>query len=578
MRNRNVFIAAVLVLALAVLGIFVLHQPQKPVEEPEPTAEVDDQEYDASEGIINADEYDGTILAETEDAGREYIDSTLFLGDSNTARFLRFLSDDDKTAFTTIKNTIGVVGMGVDAIASLPCMQFSTGTFTIPRSVAILQPERVIIMFGTNNLYGSSKEAEGFAQRYTQQILAIQKAYPSVDIIVASIPPVSKVRDYTNVSMTQIDAYNKAIVRMCEENDWKYLNTAEALKDPRTGFAREGMMDKDGLHLSRQGLITLFSYIRTHAWITEDDRPKPLSAIPAVYGVVPDLIKVNPLNNEEFTEEPAPSETPEPQSYTVPNAKTLGDLRSWAKDKGIMISVSPSDAKDTAQIESLSPAAGAEIKEGQTIKVKVKVKAAFTVPQFATEAEAKAWETQTGIKVTIVYAESAQPAGTVLEQSVPAGQSVEEGSTVTVTVAKAQTAESPEPTDSPAPTGSPDPTTTPEPTTSPEPTETPAHTHSYASAVTQAATCGAPGVMTYTCSCGDSYTEAIPATGAHSWQENGRVDASCASPGSVTFICPVCGATYTETIPQLTEGCGTETPPAPTDTPPEEPPAEGTEG
>ena len=45
-------------------------------------------------------------------------------------------------------------------------------------------------------------------------------------------------------------------------------------------------------------------------------------------------------------------------------------------------------------------------------------------------------------------------------------------------------------------------------------TEKPAaHTHSYTSKVTKAATCTAAGTKTYTCSCGDSYTETIKATG-----------------------------------------------------------------
>ena len=66
----------------------------------------------------------------------------------------------------------------------------------------------------------------------------------------------------------------------------------------------------------------------------------------------------------------------------------------------------------------------------------------------------------------------------------------------------------------------PAPTTTvaPQPTTTVAPTQ-PAHTHNYKGTVTKAATCGAAGVMTYTCSCGKSYTEAIPATGNHNWIE-----------------------------------------------------------
>lgn len=45
----------------------------------------------------------------------------------------------------------------------------------------------------------------------------------------------------------------------------------------------------------------------------------------------------------------------------------------------------------------------------------------------------------------------------------------------------------------------------------------PAHTHSYTSSVTKQPTCCNPGVRTYTCSCGSSYTESIPATGNHNW-------------------------------------------------------------
>lgn len=49
--------------------------------------------------------------------------------------------------------------------------------------------------------------------------------------------------------------------------------------------------------------------------------------------------------------------------------------------------------------------------------------------------------------------------------------------------------------------------------------ETPPHEHSYTSEITQEPTCTVAGVMTYTCECGDSYTEEIEATG-HTWTTN----------------------------------------------------------
>lgn len=79
---------------------------------------------------------------------------------------------------------------------------------------------------------------------------------------------------------------------------------------------------------------------------------------------------------------------------------------------------------------------------------------------------------------------------------------------------------------------------------------TPAHTHSYTSAVTTEPTCTRSGVRTYTCSCGASYTEAIPATG-HAWEIVGQQMAQYSSSDGVLleapytiYECSVCGQQY----------------------------------
>ncbi|MCD8006953.1 MAG: InlB B-repeat-containing protein [Oscillospiraceae bacterium] len=71
--------------------------------------------------------------------------------------------------------------------------------------------------------------------------------------------------------------------------------------------------------------------------------------------------------------------------------------------------------------------------------------------------------------------------------------------------------------------------------------------------VTKEATCTENGVMTYTCkSCGESYTEEIPATG-HSWDEGVVTkEATGTSEGEMTYTCTVCGDTKTESIPKIT--------------------------
>ncbi len=101
----------------------------------------------------------------------------------------------------------------------------------------------------------------------------------------------------------------------------------------------------------------------------------------------------------------------------------------------------------------------------------------------------------------------------------------------------------------------PEPVVEPEPTPEPpaEPSAEPVHEHEYVAEVTKPATCGAAGEKTFTCECGDSYTEVIPATGNHTYVAEVTTEANCVLPGVMTYTCSVCGDTYTEVIPATGE-------------------------
>ena len=75
------------------------------------------------------------------------------------------------------------------------------------------------------------------------------------------------------------------------------------------------------------------------------------------------------------------------------------------------------------------------------------------------------------------------------------------------------------------------------------------HSHVYSPTITRQPTCTQSGVRTYSCSCGVSYTELIPATG-HRYFER-RTEPTCSSAGEVCYTCSTCGDSYTETIPAL---------------------------
>lgn len=127
----------------------------------------------------------------------------------------------------------------------------------------------------------------------------------------------------------------------------------------------------------------------------------------------------------------------------------------------------------------------------------------------------------------------------------------------------------PEPTEAPKPTPAPTPVPTPEPVPTPAPTaaptEAPAHTHAWdGGTVTTAANCGSDGVMTYACSCGETNTEAIPATGEHNWVlDSVWTEPTCSMEGYVVNRCTICGLEKgfdTPTVPHnfvvTYQGCG----------------------
>lgn len=108
-----------------------------------------DLAYDKDADKVDASTFSGTVLPETADAGQDYIDETLFIGDSNTARMMSY-------GFTTLDNDIGIISMGIQMVPTKACVYFKgyAEPVTIPQAVKIMQPRRIIITFGTNNTIG----------------------------------------------------------------------------------------------------------------------------------------------------------------------------------------------------------------------------------------------------------------------------------------------------------------------------------------------------------------------------------------------------------------------------------------
>lgn len=313
---------AVLLLASTVAAFFIVWDVAKPQKGYDLGSIVQESGYDATKNTIDQGEFSATVLPETEDAGQEYIDTTLFLGDSNTARMYRMFD------YCSYDNAIGSVGMSARSLQKYACVKFSGyGSYvTMPQAVALMQPRRVIVTFGTNDL-DPDYSAASFAESYRAGLQAIADAYPAADIIVNAIPPLGRSHSNASLTQSQVDEYNKAIVEMCDANGWKFLNSAEVLKDAATGYAKEGYVESsDGIHLTRAAMDALFTYIRTHSYVTEDTRPA-LTAVPkhtddkdAVTYATP-VVEATPAASEEpDSEDSEPSPTPTATATPAPTA------------------------------------------------------------------------------------------------------------------------------------------------------------------------------------------------------------------------------------------------------------------
>lgn len=282
--------------------------------------------YDKEQNTIDTQAYNTTILETSDDAGESYIDETLFLGDSNTARMYRMFD------YCSYDNAIGSVGMTAKSLATFACVQLSSSSsyVTMPQAVALLQPKRVILTFGTNDLNPNYKTAD-FIKNYQTGIEAVVTAYPSVDIIVNSIPPIGQQHSNQSLTQTQVDEFNKALVEMCKEKGWKFLNSAEALKDSTTGYAKAGYVEtSDGIHLTRTAMDALFTYVRTHSYITEDDRPA-LTTAPRHTGEKDAVVYTVPVVTSTAAEDtPTVTEAPDSESESEStDGENYNNADSW---------------------------------------------------------------------------------------------------------------------------------------------------------------------------------------------------------------------------------------------------------
>ena len=268
MQHRAVLVCILCVLAVLLTFGITTTLLKKGGEEPAPSVSESVAEPTSGgdlSGHYQIDNASTALLTETADAGTDYLNDTLFLGDSNTVRLYN-------NGLISLQQFCAKEGIGTQVALNEGIVTFKKDSnhYTIPQAVAMMKPRRVVMTFGTND---TGMEVSDFIAHYTALIQAIQQSYPYTDIIVNTVPPVpADHSNYPHMDQAKIDDFNMALLDLCEQLGVRFLNSAEALKGS-DGYGIADYYTSGDIHLKSAGLKAVLNYLRTHALQTEDRRP-----------------------------------------------------------------------------------------------------------------------------------------------------------------------------------------------------------------------------------------------------------------------------------------------------------------
>ena len=238
-------------------------EPDAPVAEPDVPA----AEPDAPAAVAGAMEPSSVRLGETPDAGREYLDKLIFLGDSTTYGigyyYERGFSED----------LVPPSQVWTPASGTLTLSYYATSTIVYPETgeeisirdaVERAKPEYLVITLGVNGI--SFMDEAWFIRDYTGLVESVKAASPETRIILNSIYPVAASYPYQkDINNDKIRAANGWIEQIAVDTGARFLYSHESMVGA-DGNLPEESSNGDGLHLTGEAFKKVMYYIRTHEY------------------------------------------------------------------------------------------------------------------------------------------------------------------------------------------------------------------------------------------------------------------------------------------------------------------------
>ena len=211
------------------------------------------------------------VLAETPDAGMDYIDQMIFFGESTTThlRSRGVLSGGTETTQVWADSS-GTKTLSSKLLSETIIYPLTGEHLTLAEALKKEQPAYIVLSFGLNNISAFIGNKSLYVNNYNKLIRAIQEASPNTRILLQSVYPVSANCDDFSVDGATVCAYTQTLNEWLREiaaqhSNVGYVHTADPLTNA-SGTLMEDYDTGDGVHLTAFAYQQVLRYLRTHAW------------------------------------------------------------------------------------------------------------------------------------------------------------------------------------------------------------------------------------------------------------------------------------------------------------------------
>ena len=206
-------------------------------------------EFDLTEYFPN------TILKETKDMGKEYLEQIVLAGDSVFWYFPQYGLFNNNRVWA--KPCIGPSNVYSEKIEN-------KGNKTIPELISINKPKYLILNMGGCEC--QRNDVTKFIENYRKFLLDMKEKNPDVKIIVQTFNPVNVKAKTPYINNDWRNKFNYYLVELCESLEIPVLDVVGLFKDSKTGECKAGMCMSDGYHPNEYGMKKILEFIRTHGY------------------------------------------------------------------------------------------------------------------------------------------------------------------------------------------------------------------------------------------------------------------------------------------------------------------------